>query len=85
MPFKDNELVYLSTKNISFSKGIAQKLIPKFIGPYKVLHDFRNNSFQLELPPHLKRVECIMYFTHHSCAYTSQMMTGFFLAIWIPK
>ncbi|KAF8805365.1 hypothetical protein BYT27DRAFT_7105075, partial [Phlegmacium glaucopus] len=37
VPFKEGDLVYLSTKNISFSKGLARKLIPKFIGPYKIL------------------------------------------------
>ena len=54
-PFKTGELVYLSSKNISFAKGLARKLIPKFIGPYKVLQDFGNASFRLDLPPHLKR------------------------------
>ena len=54
-PFKAEDLVYLSAKNISFPKGLARKLIPKFLGPYKVLRDYGNSSFQLELPPHLKR------------------------------
>lgn len=54
-PFKAGELVYLSTQHISFAKGLARKLLPKFIGPYKILQDFENSSFQLELPPHLKR------------------------------
>jgi hypothetical protein len=34
---------------------LARKLVPKYIGPYKVLQDFRNQSFKLELPAHLKR------------------------------
>ena len=54
-PFKAGELVYLSMQHISFAKGLARKLLPKFIGPYKILQDFENSSFQLELPPHLKR------------------------------
>ena len=54
-PFQQGELVYLSTKNISFAKGLARKLLPKFIGPYKILQDFGNSSFRLELPAHLKR------------------------------
>ena len=52
-PFKAEDLVYLSAKSISFPKGLARKLIPKFLGPYKVLRDYGNSSFQLELPPHL--------------------------------
>ena len=55
IPFKKGDLVCLSSKNISFSKGLAQKLIPKFIGPYWILKDYSNASFQLELPTHLKR------------------------------
>jgi hypothetical protein len=54
-PFKVGDLVYLSAKNISFPKGLARKLTPKFIGPYKILKDFGNASFQLDLPHHLKK------------------------------
>ncbi|KIK50031.1 hypothetical protein GYMLUDRAFT_115273, partial [Collybiopsis luxurians FD-317 M1] len=36
-PFEKGDLVYISTKNISFPKGRARKLIPKYIGPYRVL------------------------------------------------
>jgi hypothetical protein len=55
VPFKKGDFVYLSTKNITFEKGLARKLIPKFIGPYRIIQDFNNQSFQLELPTHLKR------------------------------
>lgn len=54
-PFKENDLVYISTKNITFPKGLARKLIPKFIGPYKILRDFKNQSFLIDLPAHLKQ------------------------------
>ncbi|KAF8806762.1 hypothetical protein BYT27DRAFT_7062170, partial [Phlegmacium glaucopus] len=37
VPFKEGDFVYLSTKNITFTKGLARKLIPKYIGPYKIL------------------------------------------------
>ena len=52
--FKKGELVYLSTKNISFAKGLAQKLLLKFIGPYRIVDDFTNSSFWIDLPDHLK-------------------------------
>ena len=55
VPFKTGDLTYLSSKNISFQKGLARKLLPKFLGPYKILKDFSNSSFQLDLPTHLKR------------------------------
>ena len=47
--------MYLSTQNITFSKGLARKLIPKYIGPYKIIQDFNNQSYKLELPMHLKK------------------------------
>lgn len=49
-------LVYLSTENISFPKGLARKLLPKFIGPYRVKslhHD--TSTYTLELPEELKK------------------------------
>ena len=55
VPFEVGDLVYLATKNISFPKGFARKLISKYIGPNKVLKDFGNTPFQLVLPSHLKR------------------------------
>jgi hypothetical protein len=44
-PFKENDLVYISTKNIRLPKGLACKLIPKYIGPYLIVRDFHNQLF----------------------------------------
>ena len=55
VPFQAGDLVYLSSNNISFKKGLARKLLPKFLGPYKILKDYGNSSFQLELPLHLTK------------------------------
>jgi hypothetical protein len=52
-PFEAGDLVYLSSKNITFEKGLARKLIPKFIGPYTIIRAFGNNSFQIELPANM--------------------------------
>jgi transposase InsO family protein len=54
-PFKEGDLVYLSSKDLKIPKGRARKLIPKYIGPYKILKAHRNDSFVIELPPELKR------------------------------
>jgi len=54
-PFEKNDLVYISTKNIKFPKGLARKLIPKYIGPYKILEDHGNESFIIDLPARLKQ------------------------------
>ncbi|KAL7280814.1 LOW QUALITY PROTEIN: hypothetical protein ACG7TL_005758 [Trametes sanguinea] len=54
-PFTEGDLVYISTKNISLPKGLARKLAPKYIGPYRILRDFKNGSFRIDLPGSLKR------------------------------
>ncbi|THG93004.1 hypothetical protein EW026_g8102 [Hermanssonia centrifuga] len=54
-PFALSDLVYISTKNISLPKGLARKLAPKFIGPYRIVEDFHNNSYRIDLPADLKR------------------------------
>ena len=53
-PFQENDLVYLSMKNIKFPKGLTQKLIPKYIGPYKILEDYKNYLFRIDLPSSMK-------------------------------
>ena len=40
---------------MSLLKGHARKLIPKHIGPYKTIRNFGNNSYELDLPDHLKQ------------------------------
>jgi len=54
-PFVIGDLVYLSTENLSLPKGRARKLAPKFIGPYRIIEDYKNNSYMLDLPPELKQ------------------------------
>jgi len=54
-PFVVNDLVYISTKNINFPKGTSRKLVPKFVGPYKISKDFGNHSFRVDLPNSLKQ------------------------------
>ena len=53
--FKEGDFIYLSTINISFPEGLALKLIHKYIGPYKILEDFNNQSFRIDSPSHLKQ------------------------------
>jgi hypothetical protein len=53
---RQGDLVYLSTKNLALPKGWASKLLPKFVGPYKVLRALPESSnYELELPEELKR------------------------------
>ena len=47
-------MVYLSTKNLALPKGQARKLLPRYIGPYKVVEAHTAAStVMLELPPEL--------------------------------
>ena len=53
---REGSLVFLSTQNLSFPKGRARKLIPKFIGPYKVQTAHPETStYTLELPEDLRK------------------------------
>ena len=47
-------MVYLLTKNLALPKGWARKLLPRYIGPYKVVKAHTATStVTLELPPEL--------------------------------
>ena len=49
--YKWDDFVYLSTKNLTLPKGRARKLVPKFIGPYKILEAHnRASTVTLKLP-----------------------------------
>ena len=53
--YQINDLVYLSTKNLTLLKHRAQKLMPKFIGPYKILKVMNESlNITLELPQEFK-------------------------------
>ena len=52
--YKVNDLVYLSTKHLSLPKGGAKKLLPRYIGPYKIVEAHNEAStIKLELPAKL--------------------------------
>jgi hypothetical protein len=53
---KVNDFIYLSTKNLAMPKGRASKLVPKFVGPYKVTKAMPSTSnYILELPEELAK------------------------------
>jgi hypothetical protein len=46
----------LSTENLSLPKGRARKLMPKFVGPYKVIKsDSKSSAYTLDLPESLRK------------------------------
>jgi hypothetical protein len=57
---KEGDLVYLATKNLSLPKGQVSKLMPKYVGPYKVLQAYPETSnYMLEL-----RIELVKQQVH---------------------
>ena len=52
-PFEKGDLVYVSTQNISFPRGLARKFVPKFMGPLTITRDFKNGSYEIQLPRNL--------------------------------
>jgi hypothetical protein len=55
LPYAVGDKAYLSTENLNLPKGRSRKLMPKFIGPYKVTESHPNESkYTLDLPPELK-------------------------------
>ena len=53
-PFELNDLVYVSTKNMNLPRQRARKLVPKYIGPYRIIRNAENEAFELDLPPEMK-------------------------------
>ena len=52
--YKEGDLVYLSMKNISLPKGLACKLAPKFLGPFKISKILKEGAtYQLDLSEEL--------------------------------
>ena len=50
----EGDLVYLSTKNLSLPKARASKLLPRYVGPYKIVKAYpRTSTYEVELPPEL--------------------------------
>lgn len=48
------EHAYLSTEKLNMPKGRARKLLPKYIGPYKIIQVMPETSnYTLKLPPEL--------------------------------
>jgi hypothetical protein len=53
--FNVGDLILLSTENLSLPKGRARKLLPKYLGPYKVLTANHSSlTYKVELLPDLK-------------------------------
>jgi hypothetical protein len=62
-PLSTGELVYLSTKNLSLPKGRASKLLPKFVGLYKITKAIPGSSnYELELLEELARQQIHLRF-----------------------
>lgn len=52
--FAEGEQVLLSTKNLTLKMQGSNKLLPRFIGPFKIAQQVNAVAYRLELPPVLK-------------------------------
>jgi len=53
--FTAGDLVFVSTADLSLPKGRAHKLLPKFVGPFKILDAQPSTStYRVELPAQLR-------------------------------
>lgn len=48
--FEEGQLVLLNAKNLSWPEGVSKKLVPKFLGPFKVAAVLGPVNYRLELP-----------------------------------
>ncbi|SCZ95593.1 BZ3500_MvSof-1268-A1-R1_C054g00227 [Microbotryum saponariae] len=55
--FRTGSYVYLSTKNLAVPEGMKSKLLPRYIGPFRIRAAIpATSSYDLELPPAMSRV-----------------------------
>ncbi|KAJ9533254.1 hypothetical protein QJQ45_018376 [Haematococcus lacustris] len=59
--FSPGQLVLLSTKNLRLKPGKAKKLLPRFIGPFKVLEHVGPVAARLDLPPAMARMHPVFH------------------------
>jgi hypothetical protein len=63
--FKEGDKVLLETANLKLHSDRARKLLPKRIGPYRVLARVAPNAYRIQLPPNMKM---------HDVFHVSQLM-----------
>ncbi|KAJ9512429.1 hypothetical protein QJQ45_013014 [Haematococcus lacustris] len=59
--FSPDQLVLLSTKNLRLKPGKAKKLLPRFIGPFRVLEHVGPVAVRLDLPPAMARMHPVFH------------------------
>ncbi|KAJ8595636.1 hypothetical protein M405DRAFT_906247, partial [Rhizopogon salebrosus TDB-379] len=49
-----------------------------YLGLFKLVRDYSNNSFLVDLPSYLKQWECTPFFMHRYFAFMSRTTIGYF-------
>jgi hypothetical protein len=52
--FAPDDMVWLNTNNLSFKNPGARKLLPRYVGPFKVLERIGEVTYRLQLPAKLR-------------------------------
>ncbi|KAJ9518069.1 hypothetical protein QJQ45_009995 [Haematococcus lacustris] len=59
--YKVGQMVLLSTKNMRLKPGKARKLLPRFVGPFKVLGLVGQVAVNLQLPASMSRLHSVFH------------------------
>lgn len=53
--FQTGNLVYVSTKDLTFPAGMTRKFVPKFVGPYPITRSLpASSNYEIAFPPHFR-------------------------------
>jgi len=73
-PFMLGDLVYVSTADLSLPKGHASKLLPKYVGPFKILDaQLSTSTYKVDLRLISRHGTCTIDFTRVSSVHITPM------------
>ena len=59
--FKVGDKVFLRSRNLTFKGDVVRKLLPKWVGPFEVVHRVGKLAYKLQLPETMSRVHPVFH------------------------